>query len=122
VHPVEVTTVSDVRHKARPASHSLADTASGDPFIVQAVGDIAANAAAAGAIDAVIDAVIDDARQADPDALAELSLTAAKAQLVAERLTLAAAERLFDTRGSVGHRPQTKPGPALATHPHRGKP
>ena len=47
-----------------------------------------------------IDAVVDDGRQADPDALAELAVTVAKAQLVAERLTLAAAERLFDTGGA----------------------
>jgi alkylation response protein AidB-like acyl-CoA dehydrogenase len=96
--------VAYVREKARPASHSLADSASGDPFILQAVGDIAANAAAAEALvltaaDA-IDAVVDDGRQTDPDALAELSVTVAKAQLVSERLTLAAAERLFDTGGA----------------------
>ena len=96
--------VSYVREKARPASHSLANTASEDPFILAAVGDIAADAAAAEALvltaAAAIDAVVDDARQADPDALAELSITVAKAQLVAERLTLAAAERLFDTGGA----------------------
>jgi alkylation response protein AidB-like acyl-CoA dehydrogenase len=96
--------VAYVREKARPASHSLVDSASGDPFILQAVGDIAANAAAAEALvltaaDA-IDAVVDDGRQADPNALAALSVTVAKAQLVAERLTLAAAERLFDTGGA----------------------
>jgi alkylation response protein AidB-like acyl-CoA dehydrogenase len=96
--------VAYVREKARPASHSLADSASGDPFILQAVGDIAANAAAAEALvltaaDA-IDAVVDEGRQTDPAALAELSITVAKAQLVAERLTLAAAERLFDTGGA----------------------
>jgi alkylation response protein AidB-like acyl-CoA dehydrogenase len=49
---------------------------------------------------AAIDGVVDDARQSDPDALAELSITVAKAQLVAERLTLAAAERLVDTGGA----------------------
>jgi alkylation response protein AidB-like acyl-CoA dehydrogenase len=103
-HGVYDDAVAYVREKARPASHSLADSASGDPFILAAVGDIAANAAAAEALvltgaDA-IDAVVDAGRQADPDALAELSITIAKAQLVAERLTLAAAERLFDTGGA----------------------
>jgi alkylation response protein AidB-like acyl-CoA dehydrogenase len=103
-HGVLDDAVAYVREKARPASHSLADTASGDPFILQAVGDIAANAAAAEAVvltaaDA-IDAVVDNALQADPDALAELSVTVAKGQLVAERLTLVAAERLFDTGGA----------------------
>jgi hypothetical protein len=87
--------------RTRAASHSLADSASGDPFILAAVGDIAANASAAEALvltaAAAIDAVVDNSRQADPDTLAELSVTVAKAQLVAERLTLAAAERLFDT-------------------------
>jgi alkylation response protein AidB-like acyl-CoA dehydrogenase len=103
-HGVYDDAVAYVREKARPASHSLADTASGDPFILAAVGDIAANAAAAEAVvltaAAAIDAVVDAGRQADPDTLAELSITIAKAQLVAERLTLAAAERLFDTGGA----------------------
>ena len=103
-HGVFDDAVSYVRDKARPAAHSLSDTASGDPFVLQAVGDIAADATAAEAVvlraaDA-IDAVVDDARQTDPDALAELAVTIAKAQLVAERLTLAAAERLFDTGGA----------------------
>jgi alkylation response protein AidB-like acyl-CoA dehydrogenase len=103
-HGVSDDAVAYVRTKARPASHSLADTASEDPFILAAVGDIAANAAAAEALvlsaAAAIDAVVDAGGQADPDALAELSVTVAKAQLVAERLTLAAAERLFDTGGA----------------------
>ena len=103
-HGVLDDAVAYVREKARPASHSLADSASGDPFILAAVGDIAANAAAAEALvltaAAAIDAAVDDGRQTDPDALAELSVTVAKAQLVAERLTLTAAERLFDTGGA----------------------
>jgi alkylation response protein AidB-like acyl-CoA dehydrogenase len=103
-HGVYDDAVAYVREKARPASHSLADSASGDPFVLAAVGDIAANAAAAEALvltaAAAIDAVVDAGRQSDPDALAELAVTVAKAQLVAERLTLAAAERLFDTGGA----------------------
>lgn len=103
-HGVFDDAVAFVRDKARPASHSLADTASGDPFVLQAVGDIAADAAAAEAVvltaAQAIDAVVDDARHTDPDALAELAITIAKAQLVAERLTLTAAERLFDTGGA----------------------
>ena len=103
-HGVFDDAVSYVRDKARPASHSLSDTASGDPFVLQAVGDIAADASAAesvvlAAADA-IDAIVDDARHADPDAVAEVAITVAKAQLVAERLTLSAAERLFDTGGA----------------------
>ncbi|CAN5658969.1 acyl-CoA dehydrogenase family protein [soil metagenome] len=130
VHPVEVTTVSDgnhighsttflqlylaavaagiaaavfddavdyVRLRARPAAHALADTAAEDPFVLAAVGDIAATAAAAealvltaaDAIDSVVDAgLVDDAA------------AVAKAQLVAERLTLTSAQRLFDTGGA----------------------
>lgn len=103
-HGVFDDAVSYVRDKARPASHSLSETASGDPFVLQAVGDIAAAAAAAEAVvltaaDA-IDAMVDDARHADPEAVAGAAITIAKAQLVAERLTLAAAERLFDTGGA----------------------
>ena len=39
-----------VQNKARPASHSLADTAAADPFTLHAVGEIAANASAAEAL------------------------------------------------------------------------
>ena len=46
-HGVYDDAVSYVRKKARPASHSLANSASGDPFILAAVGDIAANASSA---------------------------------------------------------------------------
>ena len=36
----------------------------------------------------------------DPDAVADVAVTVARAQLVAERLTISAAERLFDTGGA----------------------
>jgi alkylation response protein AidB-like acyl-CoA dehydrogenase len=90
--------------RARPAAHSLADTAATDPFVLQAVGEIAASASAATAIvltaaDA-LDSVVDTGRDADPDALAAAAITVAEAQLVAERLTLTAAQRLFDTGGA----------------------
>ncbi|WP_231967288.1 acyl-CoA dehydrogenase family protein [Mycobacterium sp. E136] len=49
-HAVTDDAVTYVRTKARPASHSLADSASGDPFVLQAVGSIAADAAAAEAL------------------------------------------------------------------------
>jgi alkylation response protein AidB-like acyl-CoA dehydrogenase len=96
--------VDYVRGRARPAAHSLADTASGDPFVLEAVGEISADAAAADALvlaaaDA-IDAVVDSGRTDDAAVLAELAITVARAQLVAERLTLAAAQRLFDTGGA----------------------
>ena len=93
-----------VQNKARPASHSLADTAAGDPFTLQAVGEISAHASAAEALvlnaaDA-LDAVVDAGRIGDADELARVAIVVAEAQLIAERLTLAAAERLFDTGGA----------------------
>lgn len=103
-HAVLADAVTYVRTKARPASHSVATSASADPFVLQAVGDIAAAAHSAEALiltaaDA-IDALVDEDRQADPDAVAEVAVTVARAQLVAERLALSAAERLFDTGGA----------------------
>ncbi|OBB46608.1 acyl-CoA dehydrogenase family protein [Mycobacterium sp. 852002-51961_SCH5331710] len=103
-HAVTDDAVTYVRTKARPASHSLADSASGDPFVLQAVGSIAADAAAAEALVLAaadeIDEVVDRGRQDDPDSLAELAISVAKTQLVTERLALTAAERLFDTGGA----------------------
>ena len=92
------------RNKARPASHSLADTASSDPFTLYAVGEIAANASAAEALvlsaaDA-IDRVVDAGHGNDADELARVAVIVAEAQLVAERLALSAAEKLFDTGGA----------------------
>ena len=96
--------VSYVRTKARPAAHSVADSAATDPFVLQAVGDISAAASSAEAIvlaaaDA-IDRLVDRSLQHDADAVADVAVTVAKAQLVAERLTISAAERLFDTGGA----------------------
>jgi alkylation response protein AidB-like acyl-CoA dehydrogenase len=103
-HAVFDDAVDYVRTKARPAAHSVADSAATDPFVLQAVGDISATAASAEAIvlaaaDA-IDRLVDDGRQHDQDAVADVAVTVAKAQLVAERLTISAAERLFDTGGA----------------------
>jgi alkylation response protein AidB-like acyl-CoA dehydrogenase len=96
--------VEYVRTKARPASHSVADSAATDPFVLQAVGDISATASSAEAIvlaaaDA-IDRLIEQDLQHDREAVADVAVTVAKAQLVAERLTISAAERLFDTGGA----------------------
>ena len=96
--------VDYVRTKARPASHSVADSAATDPFVLEAVGEISAAATSAEAIvltaaDA-IDRLVDGGQQSDPDALADVAVTVARAQLVAERLTISAAERLFDTGGA----------------------
>jgi alkylation response protein AidB-like acyl-CoA dehydrogenase len=96
--------VDYVRTKARPAAHSVADSADADPFVLQAVGEISAAAASAEAVvltaaDA-IDRLVDENRQSDPEAVADVAVTVARAQLVAERLTISAAERLFDTGGA----------------------
>jgi alkylation response protein AidB-like acyl-CoA dehydrogenase len=96
--------VNYVRTKARPASHSVADSADTDPFVLQAVGEISAAASSSEAIvlaaaDA-IDRLVDKGLQHDEEALADVAVTVARAQLVAERLTITAAERLFDTGGA----------------------
>jgi alkylation response protein AidB-like acyl-CoA dehydrogenase len=96
--------VSYVHEKARPAAHSLADSAREDPFVLEAVGEISAEASAAevlvlAAADA-LDGVVDQARQDDAAALADVAIEIAKAQLIAERLALSAAQRLFDTGGA----------------------
>lgn len=96
--------VEYVRTRARPAAHSLADRAAQDPFVLHAVGEIGAAAAAAEALvlsaaDA-LDALVDSGAQDDPAALADVAIVVAEAQLVAERLTLDAAQRLFDTGGA----------------------
>ncbi|MCU1701862.1 MAG: acyl-CoA dehydrogenase [Mycobacterium sp.] len=96
--------VAHVRGRARPAAQSLATTAAGDPFVLEAVGEIAADASSAEALVLAaadgVDDLVDTDRQHDAEALADLSVRIAKAQLVAERLTLSAAQRLFDTGGA----------------------
>ncbi|MDG4667666.1 acyl-CoA dehydrogenase family protein [Mycobacterium sp. 236(2023)] len=96
--------VEYVQTRARPAAHSLASRAADDPFILQAVGEIGAAAAAAQALvlsaaDS-LDALVDNGLQDDAGALADVAVVVAQAQLVAERLTLDVAQRLFDTGGA----------------------
>ena len=96
--------VDYVRTTARPASHSVADSADADPFVLQAVGEISASATSGEAVVLTaadsIDRLVDEKLQSDPDAVADVAVTVARAQLVAERLTISAAERLFDTGGA----------------------
>jgi alkylation response protein AidB-like acyl-CoA dehydrogenase len=97
------------RAKARPAKHSSAAAAVGDPFVQQTVGEIAA-------LSQVIDAAIVDvarhlehsaallaADRSDPATLDEVILNAqlanSKAQIIVGRLALEAAEKLFNTGG-----------------------
>lgn len=96
--------VDYVRTRARPAAHSVAARAAEDPFVLHAVGEIGTAAAVArslvlSAAD-VLDALVDQGRVFDADALAEAAVAVAQAQLVTERLTLDAAQRLFDTGGA----------------------
>lgn len=96
--------VDYVRTKARPASHSVADSAATDPFVLQAVGDISASASSAEAIVLAaadsIDRLVSHGLEHDQHAVTDVAVTVAKAQLVAEKLTISAAERLFDTGGA----------------------
>ncbi len=101
---VRTDAVEFVRHRARPAAHALADRAANDPFILRAVGEITASAAAAetlvlSAAD-TLDRLVDSDSQSDADAVAAAAVAVAEAQLITERLTVAAAERLFDTGGA----------------------
>lgn len=96
--------VEYVQTRSRPASHSLAGRAADDPFVLHAVGEIGAAAAAAKALvlaaaDA-LDTLVDSGSAHDPEALAQVAIVVAQAQLVAERLTLQSAQRLFDTGGA----------------------
>ena len=75
--------VEFVQLRARPASHSLADTAAQDPFVLQAVGEIAATASATEALVLAaadsIDALVDSGRVDDSNALSETAVVVAKA-------------------------------------------
>lgn len=96
--------VGFVRGRARPAAHSPAARAGEDPFVLRAVGEIGAAAAAAetlvlGAAD-TLDALVDNGTQFDPDEIAHAATVVAQAQLITERLAVRAAEQLFDTGGA----------------------
>ncbi len=101
---VKADAVEFVRLRARPAAHSPAGRAADDPFILRAVGEISAWASAARTLvlsaAAALDDLVDNDRHSDPDAVAATAITVAEAQLVAERLTVTAAERLFDAGGA----------------------
>jgi alkylation response protein AidB-like acyl-CoA dehydrogenase len=93
------------RH-ARSAKHSHSDTARGDHFVQQVVGDLAA---ATHSIDVIIADVANRldhtaagllTRADDLDArVMSAALANSKAQIVVGRLAIRAAERLFDTGG-----------------------
>lgn len=98
--------VDYVQNQARSAKHSASETARGDPFVQNTVGEIAA---ASHAVDALI---AETARRLDASAAAivagagnldEVVLAAqlanSKGQVTIGRLALRAAEQLFDTGG-----------------------
>ena len=114
--------VEYVRTKARPASHSVADSAATDPFVLQAVGEISAAAASAEAVvltaaDA-IDRLVDQGRQHDPDAVADVAVTVARAQLVGRAVDDLGRRAALRHRRRVGNRPRAQPRPALAQCAH----
>ena len=97
-----------VQHQARSAKHSASETARGDHFVQQTVGEIAT---ASHTIDTVIAdvarrmdeaalALAAGARDAEVDALVlRNQLAQAKTQIIVGRLAARAAEQLFDTGG-----------------------
>ncbi len=93
-----------VQKKARPAAHGLSRSAAQDPFILQAVGEIAAWTSTAETVTinaaASLDLLVAAGQIDDQQAIGAAAIEVAKAQLVAERLTLDAAQRLFDTGGA----------------------
>ncbi|MDY0747679.1 acyl-CoA dehydrogenase family protein [Paucibacter sp. R3-3] len=98
-----------VQRSARSAKHSASETAAGDHFVQQAVGDIAA---ASHAIDTLI---ADAARNLDVSAAAitagvldhaaldalvmRSALAQSKTQIIVGRMAIQAAEQMFDTGG-----------------------
>jgi alkylation response protein AidB-like acyl-CoA dehydrogenase len=98
--------ITYVKKQARSAKHSHSETAAGDHFVQQTIGDIAA---ATHAIDAII---ADTARTLDiaaagilagapdlDDLIMASALANSKAQIVVGRMAIQAAEKLFDTGG-----------------------
>jgi alkylation response protein AidB-like acyl-CoA dehydrogenase len=96
-----------VANRARTFSHGNADETRNDPQILEIVGRIAANAAAVEAITVraadSLQAAYDD-RGAGEEAVAmrkrNAELRAAEAQVIATRLTMEAAQSLFDGLGA----------------------
>ena len=98
--------VTYVQKQARSAKHSASETARGDAFVQQVVGDIAAASHAIDAIiadtartlDAAAAGIIAGAPEID-DLIMRSALANSKAQIVVGKLASRAAEQLFDTGG-----------------------
>jgi alkylation response protein AidB-like acyl-CoA dehydrogenase len=91
-----------VRHRARPAVHAVAETASADPYILQAVGEIGALAYAAEAVVLTAAVSLDRAAVAGPgdEAVVTAAIDVAKAQITAHRAAIEAGQKIFDTGGA----------------------
>lgn len=91
-----------VRTKARTPSHSVAESAATDPYVLETVGEI--GALAFGAESAVLHAAesLDEATRAPAgsDVVIAAAVDVARAQLVASRAAIEAGQRIFDTGGA----------------------
>ena len=107
-----------VRTKARPAAHSVADSAATDPFVLQAVGDISAAASSAEAIvlaaaDA-IDRLVDRSLQHDPRRRRRRRRHGRQGSVGRRTVDHLGRRATVRHRRRIGHRPRAEPGPALA--------
>lgn len=98
--------ISYTRKHARPAKHSASDTAGGDHFVQQVVGEIAALSHAIDALiadtarilDVAAEGITADASDLD-DRVMRSALANSKIQIIVGQLALTAATKLFDTGG-----------------------
>jgi alkylation response protein AidB-like acyl-CoA dehydrogenase len=98
--------ISFTRKHARPAKHSAAETAGGDHFVQQIVGEIAAMSHAIDALIADTARILDAAAEGIATGVADLddrvmrsALANSKIQIIVGQLALSAANKLFDTGG-----------------------
>ena len=91
-----------VRHRARPAVHSIAESATTDPYILEAVGEIGALAFGAEAVVLRAAESLDVAASsaAGDEAVVTAAIDVAKAQLIAHRAAIEAGQKIFDTGGA----------------------
>ena len=95
-----------VQKSARSAKHSASETATGDHFVQQAVGDIAATSHAidtlisdaARTLDVSAIAITNDAPNVD-ELVMRSALAQSKTQIIVGRMAIQAAEQMFDTGG-----------------------
>jgi alkylation response protein AidB-like acyl-CoA dehydrogenase len=98
--------ISFTRKHARPAKHSASETAGGDHFVQQIVGEIAAMSHAIDALIADTARTLDVAAEGIAAGAADLddrvmrsALANSKIQIIVGQLALSAANKLFDTGG-----------------------